>query len=59
MVEIWDVPKEERDQYLILLAQAAGMETEATMDMTGDLHSCRKWRSADIKEVYKRRFLFR
>ncbi|KAI9493852.1 hypothetical protein BDB00DRAFT_938645 [Zychaea mexicana] len=59
VVEIWDVPKEERDQYLILLAQAAGMETESTTDMSGDLHACRKWSNVDIKEVYKRRFLFR
>lgn len=43
VVEIWDVPEEERDQYLILLARAAGMETEPTMDEMGDLHQCRKW----------------
>lgn len=43
VVEIWDVPTEERDQYLILLAKAAGMETEPMMDQSGDLHTCRKW----------------
>ncbi|KAG0176918.1 hypothetical protein DFQ29_005470 [Apophysomyces sp. BC1021] len=59
VVEIWDVPKEERDQYLILLARAAGMETEPTISSTGQLHRCRKWANTDLKEVYKRRFLFR
>ncbi|KAI9318572.1 hypothetical protein BX666DRAFT_1855381 [Dichotomocladium elegans] len=59
VVEIWDVPQEERDQYLILVARAAGMETEPKMDASGDLHTLRKWGNNDIKEVYKRRFLFR
>ncbi|KAF7722919.1 hypothetical protein EC973_002599 [Apophysomyces ossiformis] len=59
VVEIWDVPKEERDQYLILLARAAGMETEPLVSATGQIHRCRKWANTDLKEVYKRRFLFR
>ncbi|KAI7869796.1 hypothetical protein BDF14DRAFT_279034 [Spinellus fusiger] len=59
VVEIWNVPHEERDQYLILVAQAAGMETEPTISQDGDMHSCRKWANTDLKEVYKRRFLFR
>jgi hypothetical protein len=59
IVEIWDVPNEERDQYLILLAQAAGMEIERAGDATGDLHKCRKWATGDLRDVFKRRFLFR
>ncbi|KAI8342552.1 hypothetical protein BC941DRAFT_345396 [Chlamydoabsidia padenii] len=59
VVEIWDVPKQERDEYLLLLTQAAGMETEHPMGATGDLHTCRKWSTADLREVFKRRFLFR
>ncbi|KAI8385019.1 uncharacterized protein BYT42DRAFT_493499 [Radiomyces spectabilis] len=59
VVEIWDVPKEERDQYLLLLAAAAGIETEPCVNSSGDLHACRKWPQNDLKEVYKRRFLFR
>lgn len=43
VVEIWDVPKHERDEYLLLLAQAAGMETEHAVGSSGDLHTCRKW----------------
>jgi hypothetical protein len=43
VVEIWDVPKQERDEYLLLLTQAAGMETEHPIGATGDLHTCRKW----------------
>lgn len=58
VVEIWDVPKEERDQYLLLVAQAAGMETDSTHS-TGDLHTCRKWATSDLRDVFKRRFLFR
>ncbi|KAI8380254.1 hypothetical protein BD560DRAFT_323822 [Blakeslea trispora] len=59
VVEIWDVPKEERDQYLLLVAQAAGMETEPFVSPSGDLHTCRKWATADLRDVFKRRFLFR
>lgn len=59
VVEIWDVPKEERDQYLLLVAQAAGMETEPFISASGDLHTCRKWATADLRDVFKRRFLFR
>jgi hypothetical protein len=59
VVEIWDVPKEERDQYLLLVAQAAGMETEPYVSPSGDLHTCRKWATADLRDVFKRRFLFR
>ncbi|ORZ26124.1 hypothetical protein BCR42DRAFT_315828 [Absidia repens] len=59
VVEIWDVPKHERDEYLLLLAQAAGMETEHSVGSAGDLHTCRKWSTADLREVFKRRFLFR
>ncbi|KAI8092540.1 uncharacterized protein BX664DRAFT_259855 [Halteromyces radiatus] len=59
VVEIWDVPKHERDEYLLLLAQAAGMETEHPIGSSGDLHTCRKWANADLREVFKRRFLFR
>ncbi|KAL9550165.1 hypothetical protein PS6_005689 [Mucor atramentarius] len=59
VVEIWDVPKEERDQYLLLVAQAAGMETEPFISSSGDLHTCRKWATADLRDVFKRRFLFR
>ncbi|KAI8643957.1 hypothetical protein BD408DRAFT_137123 [Parasitella parasitica] len=59
VVEIWDVPKEERDQYLLLVAQAAGMETEPFISSLGDLHTCRKWATADLRDVFKRRFLFR
>lgn len=59
VVEIWDVPKEERDQYLLLVAKAAGMDTEPFISPSGDLHSCRKWATADLRDVFKRRFLFR
>ncbi|KAI8967890.1 hypothetical protein BDF20DRAFT_828851 [Mycotypha africana] len=59
VVEIWDVPKEERDQYLILLAQAAGVETEPRNRSSGEFHTCRKWANADLRDVFKRRFLFR
>lgn len=59
VVEIWDVPKEERDQYLLLVAQAAGMDTEPFISPSGDLHTCRKWATADLRDVFKRRFLFR
>ncbi|KAI8082151.1 hypothetical protein BDF21DRAFT_338087 [Thamnidium elegans] len=59
VVEIWDVPKEERDQYLLLVAQAAGMDTEPFISPSGDLHTCRKWAAADLRDVFKRRFLFR
>lgn len=43
IVEIWDVPKHERDEYLLLIAQAAGMEIEHPVGSSGDLHTCRKW----------------
>ncbi|OAD76680.1 hypothetical protein PHYBLDRAFT_109698, partial [Phycomyces blakesleeanus NRRL 1555(-)] len=59
VVEIWKVPRKERDEYLILVAQAAGMETEPTVSLDGDMHNCRKWANTDLKEIYKRRFLFR
>ncbi|ORX58974.1 hypothetical protein DM01DRAFT_1301754 [Hesseltinella vesiculosa] len=59
VVEIWDVPKHERDEYLLLLAKAAGMETEHPLMTSGDVHACRKWASIDLREVFKRRFLFR
>ncbi|KAI8062663.1 hypothetical protein BC940DRAFT_244066 [Gongronella butleri] len=59
VVEIWDVPKHERDEYLLLLAQAAGMETNHELFASGDLHACRKWANVDLREVFKRRFLFR
>ncbi|KAI9471033.1 MAG: hypothetical protein EXX96DRAFT_491090 [Benjaminiella poitrasii] len=59
VVEIWDVPKEERDQYLLLVAQAAGVETEPFISSSGDLHTCRKWATSDLRDVFKRRFLFR
>ncbi|KAI8981097.1 hypothetical protein BDB01DRAFT_724328 [Pilobolus umbonatus] len=59
IAEIWDVPKEERDQYLLLIAQAAGMDTETFNKGSGELHRCRKWATADLRDVFKRRFLFR
>ncbi|KAI9309603.1 hypothetical protein BJ944DRAFT_154039 [Cunninghamella echinulata] len=59
IVEIWDVPKHERDEYLLLIAQAAGMEIEHPVGSSGDLHTCRKWSNNDLREVFKRRFLFR
>jgi Beige/BEACH domain/PH domain associated with Beige/BEACH len=59
VVEIWDAPKEERDQYLILLAQNAGMDTAPNVTTSGDLHFCRKWPIEDLKELFKRKFLFR
>ncbi|KAI7902410.1 uncharacterized protein BX663DRAFT_435357 [Cokeromyces recurvatus] len=59
VVEIWDVPKQERDQYLLLVAQAAGVETEPFISSSGDLHTCRKWATNDLRDVFKRRFLFR
>ncbi|RCI07112.1 hypothetical protein CU098_000831 [Rhizopus stolonifer] len=58
IVELWDVPKEERDQYLLLIERAAGMETEQLENVSGD-HTCRKWAAADLRDVFKRRFLFR
>lgn len=59
VVEIWDAPKEERDQYLILLAQNAGMDTAPNVTSSGDRHFCRKWPIEDLKELFKRKFLFR
>ncbi|KAJ2958896.1 hypothetical protein NQZ79_g5615 [Umbelopsis isabellina] len=59
VVEIWDAPKEERDQYLLLLAQNAGLDTAPNVTSSGDLHNCRKWPIDDLKEIFKRKFLFR
>ncbi|CAM0141774.1 unnamed protein product [Umbelopsis sp. WA50703] len=59
VVEIWDAPKEERDQYLLLLAQNAGVDTAPNVTSSGDLHNCRKWPIDDLKEIFKRKFLFR
>ncbi|KAG1351442.1 hypothetical protein G6F62_002976 [Rhizopus arrhizus] len=58
VVELWDVPKEERDQYLLLIERAAGMGTEQSENTPGD-HACRKWAATDLRDVFKRRFLFR
>ncbi|KAG1474371.1 hypothetical protein G6F56_000395 [Rhizopus delemar] len=58
VVEIWDVPKEERDQYLLLVERAAGIEAEQS-ENTLSGHTCRKWAAADLRDVFKRRFLFR
>lgn len=58
VVEIWDVPQEDRDQYLVLLAQAAGVITEHIHKLD-ELHRCRKWSYLDLLDVFKRRFLFR
>ncbi|KAI9243795.1 hypothetical protein BY458DRAFT_448104 [Sporodiniella umbellata] len=58
IVELWDVPKEERDQYLLLIERAAGIETGQLENASSD-HLCRKWAAADLRDVFKRRFLFR
>ncbi|OZJ02277.1 hypothetical protein BZG36_05064 [Bifiguratus adelaidae] len=59
VVEVWDVPAEERDQYLQLLAANAGIETGPQVSQTGDKHECKRWPIDDVREVYKRKFLFR
>ncbi|KAG1145700.1 hypothetical protein G6F37_002464 [Rhizopus arrhizus] len=57
-VEIWNAPNEERDQYLLLVERAAGVEIEQSGSMRGG-HTCKKWVSADLCDVFKHRFLFR
>lgn len=55
VIEIWDAPQEQRDQYLVLLSQAAGM----TIEPQNGQHHCRKWGYSNLLDVFKRRFLFR
>ncbi|CAG8486905.1 4172_t:CDS:10 [Ambispora leptoticha] len=60
IVDIWDAPVKERDQYLQMLASHASYGTQNTNpSSTENKHKSRKWAFEDIKEVHKRKFLFR
>ncbi|KAI9273685.1 hypothetical protein BY458DRAFT_434908 [Sporodiniella umbellata] len=58
VVEIWDVPQEERDPFLLLVEKASGIETGRS-DTALIGHTCIKWAMSDLRDVFKRRFLFR
>ncbi|ORX90609.1 beach-domain-containing protein [Basidiobolus meristosporus CBS 931.73] len=53
IVDIWTVPAQERDIYLQTLSSNSENEDDAKK------HQHRKWAFDDIKEVHKRKFLFR
>ncbi|CAB4400230.1 unnamed protein product [Rhizophagus irregularis] len=57
IVDIWDAPIEERDQYLQMLAAHAGYDSNTSVKEKK--HKSRRWAYDDIKEVHKRKFLFR
>ncbi|KAG9303640.1 hypothetical protein G9A89_018537 [Geosiphon pyriformis] len=60
IVDIWDAPVKERDQYLQMLASHASYGSQSTnTNSGGNKHKSRKWAFEDIKEVHKRKFLFR
>ncbi|CAG8433004.1 6306_t:CDS:10 [Ambispora gerdemannii] len=59
IVDIWDAPVKERDQYLQMLASHASYGTQNPNPSSGNKHKSRKWAFEDIKEVHKRKFLFR
>ncbi|CAG8446303.1 7064_t:CDS:10 [Dentiscutata erythropus] len=58
IVDIWDAPTKERDQYLQMLASHAGYVNNNTPSKENK-HKSRRWAFDDIKEVHKRKFLFR
>ncbi|CAG8445955.1 14997_t:CDS:10 [Cetraspora pellucida] len=57
IVDIWDAPTKERDQYLQMLASHAGYVNNTPSKE--NKHKSRRWAFDDIKEVHKRKFLFR
>ncbi|CAI2171444.1 16368_t:CDS:10 [Funneliformis geosporum] len=57
IVDIWDAPIKERDQYLQMLAAHAGYDSNTSVKEKK--HKSRRWAFDDIKEVHKRKFLFR
>ncbi|CAG8480599.1 18870_t:CDS:10, partial [Gigaspora margarita] len=57
IVDIWDAPTKERDQYLQMLASHAGYGNNTPSKE--NKHKSRRWAFDDIKEVHKRKFLFR
>ncbi|KAI5791858.1 hypothetical protein EDC01DRAFT_616117 [Geopyxis carbonaria] len=55
IVNVWQAPKDERDQYLQMIS---GRESEETKIVSGE-HETRSWPFDDIISISKRRFLFR
>ncbi|KAF8460336.1 hypothetical protein BDZ91DRAFT_739593 [Kalaharituber pfeilii] len=56
IVNVWQAPKDERDQYLQLIA---GRESEQRKMVTESDHETRHWLYEDLTSISKRRFLFR
>ncbi|CAG8523942.1 7035_t:CDS:10, partial [Paraglomus brasilianum] len=59
IVDVWDAPTEERDQYLQMIASHASYGNQPGNNPKKDKHQSRRWAFEDIKEVHKRKFLFR
>jgi len=56
IVNVWQAPKDERDQYLQLIAGREAEHKKATIDTD---HETRHWLFEDLTSISKRRFLFR
>lgn len=62
IVDVWDAPKNERDQYLQMIASQGENADRAAGTLVVNLdnkHQSRRWAFGDIQEVLKRRYLFR
>lgn len=57
LVNIWDVPKEERNQHLTTLAELSGQKLVVTSE-AGITHQNKHWSLKDLVEVYERNYLF-
>jgi len=56
IVNVWNAPKEERDQYLQIISGHTSEEKRT--NLSGD-HETRHWSWGDLLSISKRRFLFR
>ncbi|KAL1921842.1 uncharacterized protein VTP21DRAFT_10484 [Calcarisporiella thermophila] len=59
IVDVADIPNEERDQYLYLLSVSSGSPTLRQKSDIEDKHELYKWAFEDIREIHRRKFLFR
>jgi hypothetical protein len=55
IMDVWQAPKDERDQYLQMIA---GRESEDRKPLLGE-HDTRHWPFEELTSISKRRFLFR
>ena len=56
IIELSDVPVSKRDVYLQMLSAHGNVDAQSA---SGNKHECRKLAYEDIREVHKRKFLFR